>query len=349
MADTMKPSTHTLCFGVIGIDHRHIYHLIQGLLDAGAVCAGYVAESTDPKVLEGVQECFGQLPVCQHADELLQNPRIQLIVSAAVPAQRADIAIAAMLHGKDVLVDKPGVTTADQLRRVREVAAQTGRIFSICFSERHIVPAVQEALKWVHQGAIGTPIQTLGIGPHRLNAAIRPSWFFDNAQFGGILVDIASHQIDQFLAFTASQQAEVVHSHVGHYGTGTAHPEFQNFGEIILQSPGHRGYIRVDWFTPDGLPTWGDGRLFVMGTHGSIEVRKYIDIGGRPGNNHVFLTDQTSTRHIDCSQAPLDFFRLLVNDICERSHTCMTQDHVFAVCELSLRAQSLAMERKALR
>ena len=344
----MTSAAGPLRFGVIGIDHRHVYHLIQGLLDAGASCAGYVSHTSDPKVLQGVQERFGGVRACADPDELLQDPQVQLIVSAAIPAQRADIAIAAMRHGKDVLVDKPGVTTAEQLQRVEQMVAQSGRIFSICFSERHIVPAVQEALKWVQDGAIGTPIQTLGMGPHRLNAAIRPAWFFDSSQCGGILVDIASHQIDQFLAFTGSQHADVVHSHVGHYGENSAYPHFENFGEMILQTPAHRGYVRVDWFTPDGLPTWGDGRLFVTGTHGSIEVRKYIDIEGRPGTNHVFLADQKGTRHVDCSQAPLDFFQTLRNDIEQRTQTCMTQAHVFKVCELALKAQSLATKRKAL-
>ena len=335
-------------FGVIGIDHRHIYDLIQGLLDVGAACAGYVEHTSDPKVLAGLQERFAQLPALARPEVLLEDPQIDLIVCAAIPAQRADIAIAAMRHGKDVLVDKPGVTTAEQLLRVQEVAAQTGRIFSICFSERHIVPAVQEALKMVRAGAIGTPIQTLGMGPHRLNAAIRPDWFFEASQFGGILVDIASHQIDQFLAFTDSTDAQVVHSHVGHYGDQLPHPEFENFGEIILQTPAHRGYVRVDWFTPDGLPTWGDGRLFVLGTSGSIEIRKYIDIEGRAGTNHLFLADGQGTRHIDCSAQPLDFFQQFAADIAERSETCMTQAHVFKVCELALQAQSLAMKRKAL-
>ena len=344
----MTSAAGPLRFGVIGIDHRHIYHLIQGLLDAGASCAGYVPHTSDPKVLQGLQERFPDLRACTDPDALLQDPRIELIVSAAIPAQRADIAIAAMQHGKDVLVDKPGVTTTEQLQRVQHMVAQSGRIFSICFSERHIVPAVQEALKMVRAGAIGTPIQTLGMGPHRLNAAIRPDWFFEASQFGGILVDIASHQIDQFLAFTDSTDAQVVHSHVGHYGDQLPHPGFENFGEIILQTPAHRGYVRVDWFTPDGLPTWGDGRLFVLGTKGSIEIRKYIDIEGRAGTNHLFLADGQGTRHIDCSAQPLDFFQQFAADVAERSETCMTQAHVFKVCELALQAQSLAMKRKAL-
>ena len=108
----MTSAAGPLRFGVVGIDHRHIYHLIQGLLDAGASCAGYVPQTSDPKVLQGLQERFPDLRACTDPDELLQDPQVQLIVSAAIPAKRADIAIAAMQHGKDVLVDKPGVTTA---------------------------------------------------------------------------------------------------------------------------------------------------------------------------------------------------------------------------------------------
>jgi len=330
-------------FAAIGLDHRHIYHLIGELLAAGARCAGYWTGTSDPKVLEGVRERFPQLRAFDDADALLDDPAIDLIVSASVPAQRAALAVRAMQRGKDVLVDKPGVTSFEQLAAVRQAVAQTGRIFSICFSERHIVPAVGVALKMVADGAIGDVVQTVGLGPHRLNRALRPGWFFDRRHFGGILVDIASHQIDQFLVFTGADDAQVVHAAVGHHGTQTA-ADFQDFGEIVLQSrPGQRrGYVRVDWFTPDGLPTWGDGRLFVLGTTGSIEIRKYLDIEGRPGTNHLFVADRQGTRHVDCSREPLEFFPALLRDLRERSATAMAQEHVFTVCRLALEADALA-------
>ena len=330
-------------FAAIGLDHRHIYHLIGELLAAGARCAGYWTGTSDPKVLEGVRERFPQLRAFDDADALLDDPAIDLIVSASVPAQRAALAVRAMQRGKDVLVDKPGVTSFEQLAAVRQAAAQTGRIFSICFSERHIVPAVGVALKMVADGAIGDVVQTVGLGPHRLNRALRPGWFFDRRHFGGILVDIASHQIDQFLVFTGADDAQVAHAAVGHHGAQTA-PDFQDFGEIVLQSrPGQRrGYVRVDWFTPDGLPTWGDGRLFVLGTSGSIEIRKYLDIEGRPGTNHLFVADRQGTRHVDCSREPLEFFPALLRDLRERSATAMAQEHVFTVCRLALEADALA-------
>ncbi|CAM3932301.1 Gfo/Idh/MocA family protein [Bordetella tumulicola] len=332
-------------FAVIGLDHRHVYHLIEELLAVGAECIGYWTQTSDPRVLEGVRERFPQIPPIDDRQALLENPDIDLIVTAAVPCERAAIAVEAMRLGKDVLTDKPGITDAEQLALVERTTQETGRIFSICFSERMIVPAVQTALRLVTEGAIGEVIQTLGLGPHRLNRDIRPEWFFDTATYGGILVDIASHQIDQFMMFSGSSDAEISHAAVGHFGAKTPN-SFQDFGEIALRSPstGRRGYIRVDWFTPDGLPTWGDGRLFVLGTEGSLELRKYLDIEGRPGTDHLFLVDKKGTHHIDCQQEPLVFFRQLVNDVRDRTETAMGQSHVFTVSRLALEADAIARQ-----
>jgi predicted dehydrogenase len=337
----ISQSRKPIRFAVVGIDHRHIYELVAELQSAGALCVGYCTQTSDPKVAQGLKERFPALPSSDDPDQYLEDPGVDLIVTAAVPSQRAAIAVKAMRNGKDVLADKPGVTSFAQLEQVRAAVAETGRIFSICFSERHLVPAVEHALDLVRAGAIGEPVQTLSMGPHRLNAAIRPAWFFEAAHYGGILVDIASHQIDQFLLFTNATDVCIAHSHVGHYGSATR-DNFQDFGEIILQAARHRGYVRVDWFTPDGMPTWGDGRLFVTGTQGCIEIRKYLDIEGRPGTDHLFLADSNGTRHIDCGKMPIRYFQFLLEDIANRTAHCMAQEHVFKVCELSLQAQAQA-------
>jgi predicted dehydrogenase len=327
-------------FALIGLDHRHAYHLAGGLIEAGATCAGFCPETTDERVLAGFRERFADLePVPR--ERLLDDPSIDVICGAAVPDERAGIAIEAMRRGKDVMVDKPGITSFEQLEAVRRAVAETGRIFSICFSERFVVPAMETALRLARDGAIGRVIQTVGLGPHRLNQAIRPSWFFDARRYGGILVDIASHQIDQFLVLTGSADATVAMSAVGHFG-GTTGPDFQDFGEIALRSDQASGYIRVDWFTPDGLPTWGDGRLVVLGTEGTIEVRKYLDIAGRPGTDHLFLADRAGTRHIDCAGEPLTYFRRFLADVRDRTETAMPQEHVFTVSRLALEAQAQA-------
>ncbi|MGH6760757.1 MAG: Gfo/Idh/MocA family protein [Phyllobacterium sp.] len=335
-------------FAVIGIDHRHIYHMIGGLIEAGAECAGFVAQTSDPNVLKGLQGRFPALKPVDHPDVFLNDPDIDIILTAAIPSDRAAIAVAAMRAGKDVMSDKPGIVSQSQLAEIEKTVAETGRIFSICFSERFVVPAVGLAQKLVADGAIGRVIQTIGMGPHRLNRKIRPDWFFDTATYGGILNDIASHQIDQFLVFTGANDAELVTSSIGHFADNDL-PEFQDFGEILLRGDHASGYIRVDWFTADGLSTWGDGRLFILGTEGSIELRKYVDIAGRAGTDHLFLVNAAGTSHMNASGEPLDYFANFLNDVRNRTETAMRQSHVFTVSRLALEAQQNAVwvSRKA--
>lgn len=327
-------------FAAIGLDHRHIYHHVAELIAAGAECVGYCPQTSDPRVLQGFEERFPQLQPVNRA-ALLDDPTISVICCAAIPKDRAAIAMAAMRHGKDVMVDKPGLTTMAQLEAVQACVRETGRIFSICFSERFVVRASETAARLVAEGAIGTVVQTVGLGPHRLNRAIRPGWFFEREAFGGILVDIASHQIDQFLFYTGSTDARIVASAVANHALPEV-PDFADYGEILLRSDRASGFVRVDWYTPDGLPTWGDGRLTILGTKGFIELRKYIDIAGRPGADHVFLSNHDGTRHIDASGEALTYFARFLADARDRSETAMTQAHVFAVTRLSLEAEAMA-------
>jgi predicted dehydrogenase len=239
------------------------------------------------------------------------------------------------------MVDKPGLTTFEQLAAVRQVQRETGRIFSVDFTERFEVRATIRAAELVRAGAIGRVVHTCGLGPHRLNRHLRPAWFFDPSAYGGILVDIASHQFDQFLHFTGSRDARILAARAAN----VAHPEdplFEDIGEVMIESDTASGYIRVDWFTPDGLPTWGDGRLFLTGTEGSIELRKYVDVAGRPGTDHLFLVDKQGVRHVDCSDVELTYYANLRRDIFERTETAMKQEHCFKVCELALTAQEMA-------
>jgi predicted dehydrogenase len=329
-----------LRFAAIGLDHRHIYHHVEELLAAGATCAGYCPETSDPRVLTGFRERFPQLAAVERA-RLLDDPAVDFICTAAVPCDRAGIALAAMAHGKDVMTDKPGVTTWEDLAALEARVADSGRIFSVCFSERFVTPASEVAARLVANGAIGRVLHTTGLGPHRLNRAIRPDWFFDKRSCGGILVDIASHQIDQFLFYAAETRAEIAASHAFNRST-PMNPDFQDIGEVLLKGESASGYIRVDWFTPDGLPTWGDGRLTILGDRGYIELRKYVDIAGRPGTDHVLLVNAEGPRHIDASAEPLTYFRRFLADVRDRTATAMTQDHVFTVCRLALQAQDMA-------
>ena len=329
-----------ITFAAIGLDHRHIYEQVGRLLELGCTCAGYWTDG-DPQPLAGFVKRYPELQRVEDVDALYENPDIQLIVTAAVPSDRAAITIKAMRHGKDVMSDKPGCTSLAQLDAIRQAVADSGRIWSINFSERFEVPAVAKASELVQQGRIGRVIQTLGMGPHRLNKPTRPDWFFDPARYGGILTDIASHQIDQFLHFTGSDDAEVRSACIANHANPET-PGLQDFGEVVLHNDHAHGYIRVDWYTPDGLPTWGDGRLTLLGTEGYIELRKYVDIAGREGTNHLFIVDGQGVEHIDCSDQPLDYYPKLVADVRDRTETAMRQQHCFKVMELALRAQQMA-------
>lgn len=326
--------------GVIGIDHGHIFGMLGNMKAEGCTCDAYWTDG--PAVTEAkFNEVFPEVARAEDRRRILDDPDVTMILISAVPEDRAGFAIEAMRAGKDVMVDKPGCTTLEQLAEIRAVQGETGRIWTVNFSERFEVPAVTKAEELVFGGAIGRVIQTVGLGPHKQNLKTRPDWFFKRQRFGGILCDIGSHQIDQFLHFTGSDGAEVPHALVEN-STMPEHPEFQDFGEMVLQSDKGHAYVRVDWFTPNGLPTWGDGRLFIQGTGGHIELRKYTDIGRPHVTNSLFLVNGEENALIPCDDAGLPYFPRLVADVQDRSETAVSQTHTFTTMELAITAQMKA-------
>lgn len=329
-----------LAFAAIGLDHRHIYEMVGRLLELGCRCKGWWTLD-EPQPLAGFRERYPDLVRVDDRRRLLDDPEVRLVLTAAPNDERAAVAIEAMRHGKDVMTDKPGCVSLDQLAELRRVQAETGRIWSVNFSERFEVRSVSRAIELVRAGAIGKVVHTTGLGPHRLNRHLRPRWFFERPRYGGILTDIGSHQIDQFLAFTGATDARIETARVANLANPDE-PGFQDFGEMLLRAGEASGYVRVDWFTPDGLPTWGDGRLVVLGTEGYLELRKYVDLDGRPGGDHLFLVDRGGVQRIDCTGEELPYYRQLVADVLERTERAMPQAHAFAATELALRAQALA-------
>ena len=326
-------------FAVIGINHSHINSQVSAVIRGGGELVSMYAK--EPDLTAAFLERFPQAKRAREEKEILEDGSIQLVLSAGIPDERAPLGVRVMQHGKDYMADKPGITTLEQLADVRRVQAQTRRIYSIMYSERLENRATVRAGELVKAGAIGRVVQTLGMGPHRMNPGTRPAWFFERPRYGGILCDIGSHQGDQFLYFTGSTQADVVASQVGNVNN-PQYPGLEDFGDTLVRGDGGAGYIRVDWFTPGGLQTWGDGRLTILGTDGFIEIRKNIDIGGRPGGSHLFLVDQKDTRYIDCSTVDLPYGKQLVDDVVNRTETAMPQQHCFLATELMLKAQKNA-------
>jgi predicted dehydrogenase len=325
----------------IGLSHSHIYNQVDAVLKAGAELVWFYDD--EPERIDEFAKRYPQAKQARTVDEILSDESIDLIASASIPNERADLGVQVMQSGKDYSCAKPGFTSLEQLERVKRIQSETQRIYAVHFGERIGNRATVKALELVASGAIGQVIQVTGFGPHRLLGHIpRAAWSFDKQYFGGVINDLASHQIDQFLLFTNSTAAEIVSAHVGNVHF-PQFPEMEDFGDLTIRSAHATGYVRVDWLTPQGLDTWGDVRLFLLGIEGYIELRKNIDIAGRAGDNHLFLVNGQGTGYIDCSDVPLPYGQQLVNDVLNRTETAMSQAHCFLACELALKAQAMAI------
>jgi predicted dehydrogenase len=337
-----EPPKYSINFAAIGIDHDHINGIAGALTRGGGKFVSfYAGPEVLPARMADFQRRFPNVKRVANEDEILNDPSIQVIASSAIASQRAGIGLRAMRHGKDFLGDKPSITTLEQLAEVRKTIKETNRIFGIMYSERLGVASAVKAGELIKDGAIGKIIQVLIIAPHQVNEPARPAWFWDPAQYGGILVDIGSHQIDQFTYYTGSTKVEIVSSQIAnlHY---PHRPHFQDFGDVTLHGDGGFGYVRLDWYTPNGLGTWGDGRLFLLGTEGYMEVRKYADPAGRRGGNHLILVDKKEARYLDCSKMPLPFGPQFVADVVNRTHVAQDQEQALLTAELSIQAQRTA-------
>lgn len=334
-------------FAVININHPHIYGMTSAIKRGGGELVALYAKEED--LAAAYLKSYPEAKRVSSEQEILEDPSIHLVLSSGIPDERAPLGIRVMKHGKDYLTDKPGIITLEELAEVRKVQKQTKRIYSIMYSERLENKGTEKASQLVKQGAIGNVIQTINLAPHRISnkfgtsgLAVRPDWFWDKKRYGGILTDIGSHQFDQYLHFTNSTSAEVLMSQVGNVHFPQA-PLFEDFGDVMLRGNGGLGYIRVDWFTPDGLDTWGDGRLTILGTDGYIEVRKNTDIlSTNKGGNHLYLVNKKEMLHMDCNNETLPFGPLFVDDVLNRTEVAMSQAHCFLATELALKAQKKA-------
>ena len=328
----------------VALNHGHIYGQCNGLVEAGATVKWVY--DPDPVKVEQFRAKFPTANPARCLAEILDDPAIKLVAAAAIPCDRAQLGWSALRAGKDYFTDKSPFTTLAQLTTTRQVVQETNRKYLVYYSERIHTESGMFAGELIERGAIGKVIQVLGLGPHRLGPPTnRPDWFFQKAKYGGILCDIGSHQCEQFLHYTGANDARVTAARVANFG----HPEFpelEDFGEAsLVGNNGTSFYFRVDWFTPNGLRTWGDGRTIILGTNGFIELRKYVDIGTERMGDQVYLVNQQGESRMEVAgQVGFPFFGQLIRDCLDRTATAMSQDHVFKAAELSLAAQALADE-----
>lgn len=329
-------------FAAVALDHGHIYGQCNGLVQAGGSLRKVF--DPDPSKIAAFVAKFPQAGVASCIDEILEDPGIKLVAAAAIPSERGPLGCRVMESGKDYFTDKTPFTTMEQLAEAKSAVERTGQKYMVYYSERLHVECAVFAGQLIRDGVIGRVIQVIGTGPHRLSAASRPDWFFNHSKYGGILCDIGSHQSEQFLYYTGSSDAVVNYSAVGNFGN-PEHPELEDFGEASLTGDtGASGYYRVDWFTPDGLRSWGDGRTFILGTKGTIELRKYVNVAEPdPEGEQLILVTGEHEERIPCAgKVGYPFFGQLILDCLNRTENAMTQAHAFKAAELCLAAQNQA-------
>ena len=324
-----------------GLDHGHIYGMCNGLTEAGATLKWVY--DPDPKKVEEFRKIFPAAQIADSEEQIMNDPEVKMVASSCIACHRADMGIRAMKAGKDCFLDKAAITTLDQLARVKKTIQETGRRFFIYFSERLHVEAAVNAGQLIEQGAIGRVIQVTGLGPHRISLSSRPDWFFNREEYGGILCDIGAHQVEQFLYFTGAKDAQVVNSQIANYNH-PEHPGLDDYGDMtVVGDNGTTGFFRLDWFTPDGLCTWGDGRMFIQGTEGFIELRKYTDIGHSEDGDNVYMVNNSGTYDFHVKgQVGYPFFGQMILDSLNGTENAMTQDHILKASELAIKAELFA-------
>jgi len=331
------------CIAAAGLDHGHISGMIGGLAGAGARLL-YVYDN-DRKRAESLAAKYGA-EVVSSMEEIYADRRVKLVCSAAIPSHRGPLGCEVMRHGLDYFADKAPFTTLEQLEEAKKVSRETGRRYFVYYSERLHNESAVMAGYLIREGLIGRVVNVIGTGPHRISLPTRPDWFFSRKDSGGILTDIGSHQAEQFLYYTGCDDVKVVSSAIGNFRFHD-YPEFDDFGEMLLEAAnGASGYHRVDWYTPDGLGSWGDGRCFIEGTEGFIELRKNIDIAVSRQGNRLLLVNGEGEFSLDCTGVTgFPFFGEMILDSLDGTERAMTVEHISKAAEIALTAQKNAAER----
>jgi predicted dehydrogenase len=301
-------------FSVIGLNHGHINGQTKGLIDSGDWDLKHVY-AAEPDLLEAFQAKFPDVTVAESAEQILEDEAVEMVASASINADRGPLAVRALEAGKHFFVDKPCATTIEDLDAIKSAVASTGKKWFAFFGEMVLSAEVEWVREELVKGNLGEPVHFMGLGPHSLRIDTRPDWMFDDRQYGGVLNDIASHQMAQFCYWTG-QDPIPQFSRVGNL-YHPEKPEFQDFGDASFSgSGGTTGYLRVDWFTPKGLPSWGDVKQQLITTNAYVEHRKNLDIGDPEYKKKLIVTrEDKETEIIDLGGRKAPFFERLTKDV----------------------------------
>ena len=155
----------------------------------------------NPEIAEDAKNRFGYQNACTDWHDVVNDPEIDLICICTPNNAHADIAVAALEAGKHVWCEKPIAATTEDAKRMADAAekAKNNGIIAMCGYQYRRVPAIDQARKFIDEGAIGKLLnircqylQSWSADPHS-----PLSWRFVKETAGaGTLGDIASHVID---------------------------------------------------------------------------------------------------------------------------------------------------------
>ncbi|MEX2080394.1 MAG: Gfo/Idh/MocA family oxidoreductase [Dehalococcoidia bacterium] len=325
--------------GVIGLNHGHIYDMCRALLDVpGVELAGFAAPEAELAEAFAKRFQVGQV----EAEQLLADPSVEVICTAAINGDRAEIAVRALGAGKHVFTDKPAMTTLSQLAEVEAAQQSSGKLFQVYYGERLGNPFHIAARELIASGEAGRVVSFAGFGPHRLRIETRPAWMFNARQYGGILNDIGTHQFELFSWLTGERIVEFT-SRVGNFATEQC-PEFEDYGDASFTGErGTAGYAQLHWFSQEGSPVWGDVRQMIVCTRATIDIRTLYTAGDPTGEPGLFLTTAArETSRVDVSRIDRSWGPQLVEGFRTGIATLMPQERVFEAARATLAIQAAA-------
>src|SRR5690625_333855 len=250
-----------------GIAHPHAHYVLDELAYQSEVHL-VAAANVEPGTI-GHRTLPASTTVYENHRQMLDQHYVDVVVVCGIYSQRADMIVDALASDADVLADKPLCTELEDLDRIQQAAVNSRRVVSTMF-EKRAHPVTLATRKVVDDGELGQIALVAATGPHKLNYATRPEWFFDGEKYGGILADLAVHDIDLVLLFTGIRNG-VVSGHQSNLAL-PQHPGFSDAGAAFFTSNNVASTLEAHWMWPAASPFHGHYRMRLTGTRGTAEL-----------------------------------------------------------------------------
>jgi len=216
--------------------------------------------------------------VVASADELLEDPQVELVVVAAPNAVHHQLAAAALRAGRHVVVDKPFVLTTAEADELIGLAQAEGRLLSV-FQNRRWDSDFLTVKRCLEAGLLGE-VSTYVSRFDRFRPAPKGGWREEALAGSGILYDLGSHLIDQALqlfglpgtlmADVGVQRPGVQADDYVHLVLGYGRLRVLLHAAMVVRAPGPRFEVH------------GDRGSFVK--YGLDPQEEALRAGGRPGD-----------------------------------------------------------------